>query len=99
MAKRKGPYSNKGRPKTSAVSMRFKDSVLSMLRQGAEYHQIGYQVYIQWLVEEALKTEMSYYGWKPVKEVYTEPASKAPSATELKEITRLTRLANKRVKE
>lgn len=64
-----------------------------MLRQGAAYHGIGYQTYLQWLVEEGLRIEASYYGWvlpKPIR------VSKGPTGTQKREIERLMRVATRR---
>jgi len=37
-----------------------------MIKAGAAYHQVGYQTYLQWMVEQQLKIEQRYYGWQPI---------------------------------
>jgi len=48
----------------------FKPHVLEMVHQGAAFHKIKYQTYLQWLVEEGIKREAQYYGWAVLSEKY-----------------------------
>lgn len=75
---RKGP-----RPQ---VCFKIKPEVLDMLRQGAEYHQVPYQTYLNWLIEEGVKQEAAYYGWQVQKPIYTV---KGATKTQKKEVERL----------
>lgn len=39
-----------------------------MLKMAAAYHKVGYQTYLQWLVDDGLRKEAGYYGWaQPTK--------------------------------
>jgi hypothetical protein len=50
------------------TNIKIRPEIIEALRMGAAYHGVGYQTYLQWLVEYALKEEAGYYGWKlPVK--------------------------------
>ena len=37
--------------------------MIEALRMAAGYHGVGYQTYLQWLVEYGLKQEAGYFGW------------------------------------
>ena len=71
--------------------------VLEMAKLGAEYHQVGYQLYLQWLVEATLQDEIRYYGWEQLR-AQTIDVNKLPAHLENKDIIRLQRIAAKRVR-
>jgi len=78
-----------------AISVRIEPHVLATLRQGAAYHDIPYQTYLQWLVKEGLKSEAHYYGWSTPLEQYK---AKGPTRTQEREIQRLVRMAKRKAK-
>lgn len=54
--------------------MKIKADVLELARQGAAYHKIPYQTYLQWLIEVGLTNEATYYGWrKPPGPIHRNP--------------------------
>lgn len=44
--------------------VRMKREVRRFLEIGAEYYGVGFQTYLQWLLERALLDEIHYYGWE-----------------------------------
>jgi hypothetical protein len=69
-----------------------------MVKLGAEYHEVGYHTYLQWLLEATLKDEIRYYGWEALRAQTIDP-TKIPAHLENKDIIRLQRIAARRVKE
>lgn len=86
------------KPNKVLLTIRMNPGVLEMVKLGAEYHQVGYQLYLQWLVEATLKDEIRYYGWEALR-AQTIDVSKIPTHLENKDIIRLQRIAARRVKE
>lgn len=76
------------------IDIRFKVEVHEMARQGAAYHRIKWQSYIQWLVEEALKAEAKYYGWATLTPRYKV---QGPTKIQEKEIQRLMAIARRKM--
>jgi hypothetical protein len=37
--------------------------MIEALRTASAYHGVGYQTYLQWVVEHGLKAEAGYFGW------------------------------------
>jgi hypothetical protein len=108
MSRRKGEYiAGEARVKREApapnrvpreqITIKMKSWVVEMLRLGAEYHGVRYQVYMQWLVEQILKEEIHYYGWEPIKARILGP-DYTPSKEERRDIVRLQRKAERRVR-
>ena len=77
------------------IAFRVRPEVLEMLRRGAAYHGIGYQTYMQWLIEEGLKAEVRYYGWGVLPQRHILGG---PTKAEQREIQRLMRLSERRMK-
>ncbi len=50
---------------------------IELLRLGAAYHEVGYQTYLQWLVERGLQDEFKYYGWASLSKRYTQRSDPA----------------------
>lgn len=71
--------------------------VLEMLKLGAEYHEVGWNTYLQWLVEQGLKNEIRYYGWEALRQ-RTLDVGRIPTRLESKDMQKLIRLANRRAK-
>jgi hypothetical protein len=74
MAKRRGPYaagSTLGKKLARKVNFNFrvKEEVLEFLKIGGDYHGVGFQTYMQWLLERALLEEIRYYGWESIRPV------------------------------
>jgi len=72
-----------------------------MLKRGAAYHQVGYQTYLQWLVEQGLKSEARYYGWVVTPKRYREQDLEARARREKltrQKIRRLIDRAEKKAK-
>jgi len=65
MVKRRGPYAKRSEKLARKVcfNVRVKGEVLEFLKIGGSYHGVGYQTYLQWLLERALLDEIHYYGW------------------------------------
>jgi hypothetical protein len=65
--KRRGPYAAGSVKEVLArktyFNVRLKEEVVEFLKIGGEYHGVGYQTYLQWLLERALLDEIYYYGW------------------------------------
>lgn len=80
--------------------IRLKPEIIEILRQGAAYHEIGYHVYTQWVLEEALKREIQYYGWKKLTPSYVKgkPGRPPNAEQDRKEINHLMRLVDRRLK-
>lgn len=38
--------------------------MIEALKMASAYHGVGYQTYLQWIVEHGLKEEAGYFGWK-----------------------------------
>lgn len=76
------------------ITTRIRPEILEMVKQGAAYHGIGYQTYLQWLVENEVKQEARYYGWVTIPPTYTAKTSKV----QLREVDRLMRIAKRRAK-
>jgi len=74
------------------VKIRLKPDVLKALRQGAAYHEIGYQTYLQWILEEGLKSEARYYGWSTP---LTQLTVRGPTKTQEREIRHLMQVAKR----
>ena len=89
--------SRRTKPNKVLLTIRMNPGVLEMVRLGAEYHQVGYQLYLQWLVEATLRDEIRYYGWEQLRSE-TIDVHKLPSHLENKDIIRLQRIAAKRVR-
>lgn len=49
--------------------MRLKEEVVEFLKIGGNYHGVGFQTYLQWLLERALLDEIHYYGWDSLQPV------------------------------
>jgi hypothetical protein len=75
------------------INIRLKPHVLETLRLGAVYHGIKYQTYLQWLLEEGLKSEAQYYGWSTPFPRYT---TQGPTKTQQEEIQHLVRMAKRK---
>jgi len=75
------------------ITVRIEPHVLELLQQGAAYHEIKYQTYLQWLVEEGLKSEARYYGWSTP---FGRFKVQGPTRTQEREIQRLVRLAKRK---
>jgi len=93
MAKR-SPVRKKLAPKVH-TTIRLRPEIIEMCRQFAEYHKVGYQTYLQWLVEDALKQESKYYGWKTTAKKYV--VRREISAAQQRDIQRLMRIAERKV--
>ena len=78
------------------TTIRMKVHIMEMLKQGAAYHGIKYQTYLQWLLEDTLKAEARYYGWVMPSPVYK--VQKEPTEARKREISRLMRIAKRRAK-
>ncbi len=72
---------------------------MDMLKLGAEYHEIGYHTYLQWILERVLQEEAAYYGWGAIGKDYTIDHSLIPSNLDKKDVQRLTRLAMRKARE
>jgi hypothetical protein len=85
-----------GRAPKQIVTFRINPELLEMLKQGAAYHDIPYQTYMHWLLEEGLRNEANYYGWASVPKPYT---MHGPTKTQSAEIDRLVRVAARKRKD
>jgi hypothetical protein len=74
-----------------------KAHVVEMLKLGGEYHEVGWQTYLQWLVERGLKNEIRYYGWEELR-AKTLDRGRLPTRLESQDMQKLIRLANRRAK-
>ena len=89
-----------GRPKKKlapkvAFSLRVKEEVLQFLKIGAAYHGVGFNTYLQWLLERALLNEIHYYGWGRLHPLgFDRPQTTEPF--ELREFLHLTRITRRR---
>jgi predicted DNA binding CopG/RHH family protein len=65
VVKRRGPYATGTSPLSKKVTfhVRVKEEVLEFIKIGGDYHGVGFQTYLQWLLERALLDEIHYYGW------------------------------------
>lgn len=70
-----------------------------MLHQGAEYHKIKYQTYLQWLVEEGIKREVQYYGWATLSSQYKKVGLNEEQRREVRSLMQITKRKVKREKE
>lgn len=102
MAKRRGPYaagSQRGKfARKVDFNVRVKEEVLEFLKIGGEYHGVGFQTYLQWLIERALLDEIHYYRWnsnRPV--VFDRQQPRSPD--EHREFLHLERSARRRERE
>lgn len=68
-----------------------------MLKLGGEYHEVGWQTYLQWLVEQGLKTEIRYYGWEAIRAKVLD-VGRVPVRLESKDMQKLIRLTERRAK-
>lgn len=66
-----------------------------MVRLGAAYHGIKYQLYLQWLIEEGIKSEAKYYGWSVLSTPYK---IQGPTEVQRIKILRLMQTAKRIVK-
>ena len=82
-------------PPRKWIGIRLKVDVLELLRRGAAYHGIGYQTYLQWILEEGLRSEAHYYGWRTPSIRRTK--ERTPKSLQ-NEIQRLARLARRKAK-
>jgi hypothetical protein len=73
------------------IHIRFKPHVLEMLHQGAEYHKIKYQTYLQWLVEEGIKREAQYYGWATLSSQYKKVGLSEAQRREVRSFMQITK--------
>lgn len=71
VGKRRGPYAGgsdyvrAATPKRKTYfNVRLKEEVVEFLKIGGDYHGVGHQTYLQWLIERALLDEIHYYGWE-----------------------------------
>ena len=62
-----------------------------MLKLGAAYHGIGYQTYLQWLVEEGLKLDANYYGWSTPSTQWRKEGVTEKEQMEIRRLMRLVR--------
>lgn len=95
--KKSGPPSKRAKLNKVLLTIRMNPGLLDMVKLGAEYHDVGYQLYLQWLVEATIKDEIRYYGWEALRE-HTIDVTKIPAHLENKDIIRLQRIAARRVK-
>jgi hypothetical protein len=97
MVKRQSAKSPKSKAKVE-IHIRFPQETLEMLRLGGAYHQVGYQTYLRWLVEQGLKEELTYYGW--VKVPKRSPRAPDPESERLtrKRILRLMAKSERKAK-
>jgi hypothetical protein len=93
MAKR-SPVRKKLAPKIH-TTIRLRPEIIEMCRLAAEYHKVGYQTYLQWLVEDALKNEAKYYGWKTPAKKYVVRRQLSPD--QQRDIRRIMRIAERKV--
>jgi hypothetical protein len=103
MAKRRGPYAA-GSTKSGKFArkvdfnVRVKEEVLEFLKVGADYHGVGFQTYLQWLVERALLDEIHYYGWNSNKPIsFDRQQPRKPD--EHRDFIHLDRVARRRERE
>lgn len=93
MAKR-SPVRKKLAPKVH-TTIRLRPEIIEMCRLAAEYHKVGYQTYLQWLVEDALRDEAKYYGWKAPSKKYV--VRRSLSSDQQRDIRRMMRIAERKV--
>lgn len=100
MAKRRGPYaagSTHGKKIARKVdfNVRVKEEVLEFLKIGGDYHGVGFQTYMQWLLERALLEEIHYYGWESIRPVgFDRQQPRKPD--EHREFLHLSKIARRR---
>lgn len=100
MSKRRGPYAaGSNRLKKFATkedfNVRLKEDVVEFLRIGGDYHGVGFQTYLQWLLERALLEEIHYYGWERLRPITFE-RQLSRSASERHDFLHLNKLARRR---
>lgn len=94
------PRKDRKRAPRVELKVKVKPEVLEALRLGAAYHGIGHHVYTQWILEEGLKLEAKYYGWKKLSTTYIQgkPGRPPNKEQERKHINHLMRLVDRRIR-
>lgn len=100
MAKRRGPYAvgspqNKRFASKADCNVRLKKEVVEFLKIGGDYHGVGFQTYLQWLLERALLEEIKYYGWGAIRPVVFDQ-QQPTNLDELHDFLHLSKIARRR---